>query len=101
MIAQNPERSLARGAVEHRRKTPGRHRRQAAHTAIPAQRGPRPLGIIDARTHVEHLMTDESAMAHRHSGSYLALCGVRVLAASLTAPDRGRCPRCATANERG
>jgi hypothetical protein len=51
--------------------------------------------IIDARTQVEHLMSDESAMAHRHLGCYLALCGVRVLAASLAASDRGRCSVCA------
>jgi hypothetical protein len=74
----------------------GRHRRQAAHASIPVQRRPRPLGIIDAQTHIEHLMTDESARTHRHSGRYPALCGVQVLAASLAAPDRGRCPRCAT-----
>lgn len=73
---------------------PGRHRRQAAHAQVPAQRGPRPLGITDAHTHVEHLMTDESAVAHRHSGRYLALCGIEVLAASLTAPGRRHCRRC-------
>jgi hypothetical protein len=74
----------------------GRHRLQAERAQIPVQRRPRPLGIIDAQTHVEHLVTDESAREHRHSGRYLALCGVQVLAASLTATDRGRCPRCAT-----
>ena len=73
----------------------GRHRRESERARVPAQRTPRPLGIIDARTQVEHLMSDESAMAHRHLGSYLALCGVRVLAASLAAPDRGRCSVCA------
>jgi hypothetical protein len=77
---------------------PGRHRRAVAHAKMPAaQRGPRPLGIIDAQTRVEHLMSDESAQAHRHSGCYLTLCGMQILAASLvTPPDRGRCPRCAT-----
>lgn len=74
----------------------GRHRRQAERAQIPVQRRPRPLGIIDAQTHVEHLMTEESAMAHRHSGCYVTLCGERVIAASLTASDRGRCRRCAT-----
>jgi hypothetical protein len=75
----------------------GRHRRQsnAAHAGIPDQRrGPRTVGITDAHTHVEHLVTDESAMAHRHSGRYPALCGVQVVAASLTAPRRQQCQCC-------
>ena len=59
----------------------GKHRRQAGHAGIPGQRGQCPVGIIDARTHVEHLVSDESAIAHRHRGHYLALCGVTVLAA--------------------
>lgn len=71
----------------------GKHRRQAVHARIPAQWGPRPFGIIDAGTHVEHLVGD-SAMAHRHLGRYLALCGAHVLAASLTDPGRGRCREC-------
>lgn len=69
----------------------GRHRRGER---IPEQRGPRRLGITDAHTHVEHLVSDESAMEHRHSGRYLAMCGARVLAASLTAPERARCRSC-------
>lgn len=72
----------------------GRHRRHAAHAQVSAQRGTRPLGVLDARTRVEHLMSDESAMAHRHSGRYVALCGVEVLAASLTAPEHSRCGPC-------
>lgn len=73
----------------------GRHRRQAAHVQIPEQRRPRPLGITDAQTHVQHLVSDESAWAHRHSGNYLALCGEHVLAASLMAArERSRCRVC-------
>ncbi|MGH3898548.1 MAG: hypothetical protein ACRDTA_09890 [Pseudonocardiaceae bacterium] len=30
-------------------------------------------GTVAARARVEHLMSDASAMAHRHSGRYLAL----------------------------
>lgn len=41
------------------------------------------MGIVDARTRVEHLITDVSA-EHRHAGRYLVLCGSVVLAASLT-----------------
>lgn len=78
-------------AGRHRASSPRRH---SAHVTIPAQRGPRPVLIADARTQVAHLVTDESFAAHRHSGRYLAVCGARVLAASLTAPDRGRCGAC-------
>ncbi|MGH3825280.1 MAG: hypothetical protein ACRDRA_20940 [Pseudonocardiaceae bacterium] len=79
----------------------GKHSKRGAHARIPEQRGPRraattdAFGIIDARTRVEHLMTDVSAMAYRHSGNYLALCGARVLAASLTEPGRAQCQPCA------
>jgi hypothetical protein len=33
-------------------------------------------------------------VAHRHVGQYLAVCGARVLAASLTDPGRGWCRVC-------
>jgi hypothetical protein len=62
---------------------------------IPAQRGPRAVGVIDARTRVEHLVTDESLAAHRRAGRYPAKCGVEILAASLTEPGRERCVQCA------
>ncbi len=74
----------------------GRHsKRRGAPAQIPAQRGPRPLGITDAQTHLEHLVTEDSLAADRHSGRFRALCGIEVLAASLTEPGRGRCPECA------
>lgn len=57
----------------------------AAHHAV------RPLRVTDARTYVEHLVTDE----HQHEGRYRALCGARVLAASLTAGSIRRCSPCA------
>lgn len=79
----------------------GRHsKRRRAHVQLPAQRGPRPVhitdavGITDARTRVEHLMTDVSAMQHRHSGRYLALCGLEVLAASLAEREHSHCQPC-------
>jgi hypothetical protein len=83
----------------------GRHSKRRAHARIPeqqtpGQRGPRPVGIIDARTYVEHLMTDEAVAAHRHSGRYLALCGAQVLAASLAEPRRSRCQPCTRADTR-
>ncbi|MBV9650996.1 MAG: hypothetical protein JO296_12755 [Pseudonocardiales bacterium] len=73
----------------------GRHRkRPGLHVRIPQQPAPRLVGMTDARTRIEHLI-DASAMEHRHSGRYLALCGARVLAASLTDPGRDRCAECA------
>jgi hypothetical protein len=58
----------------------GKHRRQDAHPRISEQRGPRPLEVIDA------LMTDESAVAHRHAGRYLARQGL-----TLSEPSHGPC----------
>lgn len=69
-------------------------KRRGARARIPERRRPHPVAITDARTRVEHLMTDAAAMEHRHSGRYLALCGSEVLAASLTDPGRGRCRPC-------
>lgn len=79
--------------MQARREMTGRHRRRAARAGIPAQRAARLVGIIDARTYVEHLVSDESAAAHRHAGRYPARCGAEVFAASMTDPGRGRC-RC-------
>jgi hypothetical protein len=61
----------------------------------PARRpGLKNFRIVDAQTSMEHLIIDESVVAHRHAGRYLAVCGVQVLAASLTAPQQSRCPVC-------
>jgi hypothetical protein len=76
----------------HRGK--GRHRRGATHPPMPSAHQHHLTGMVDAETSVEHLITDESAVAHRHAGRYLAVCGAQVLAASLTAPQRSRCPAC-------
>lgn len=76
----------------------GKHRRQPhpVDIQIPQQqRRIRPVGIIDARTQVEHLVTDELVAAHRHAGCYPALCGIKVLAASMAQPGRDRCAQCA------
>ena len=73
----------------------GRHSKRAgAQVGIPGQRKMRPLGVIEARTHVEHLVSEQSAAAHRHAGCYVAHCGAMVLAASLTEPGRGHCAEC-------
>lgn len=74
----------------------GRHSKRAAHAQVPEQRRPHPagvtdaMGITDAQTRVEHLVTDASASEHRHAGRYLALCGIEVVAASLTERERGQ-----------
>ncbi len=73
----------------------GRHSKRAgAQVGIPGQRGMRPVGVIDARTRVEHLVSERSVAAHRQAGCYVAHCGAVVLAASLTEPGLGRCPEC-------
>lgn len=74
----------------------GRHRHQTrtVQVRIPAQqRRMRPVGIVDARTRVEHLVPDDVLAAPRLS--YLAKCGAEVLAASMTDPGCGRCRECA------
>jgi len=71
----------------------GQHRkRPGMHVRIPQQRLPRPVGIVDVRTRVEHLVPDDVLETHRLS--YLAKCGAEVLAASMTDPGRGQCREC-------
>jgi hypothetical protein len=77
-----------------RHRHQGRHRRGATNRPMPSAHQHRPVRIVDARRSMEHLVTDESVVAHRHAGRYLAVCGAQVLAASLTAPQRSRCPEC-------
>ena len=72
----------------------GQHRkRPGGHVRIPKQRLPRLVRIVDARTRVEHLVTDDVLTVHRPS--YLAKCGAEVLAASMTEPGHSRCQECA------
>lgn len=68
----------------------GRHSKRAedARVRVPAQRASRLVAVTDARTHVEHLVSQESVVAHRLSGRYSAVCGIEVLPASLTEPGR-------------
>ncbi|MGH3709271.1 MAG: hypothetical protein ACRDRQ_14465 [Pseudonocardiaceae bacterium] len=54
----------------------------------------RPVGVTDAGTLVEHRVIGKVAADGR--GRYAAVCGARILPASLTAPD-GFCPLCAGA----
>ncbi len=73
-------------------------RRQAARRAVAHVITARPpaIAITDARTGTDHLVTDAAAARDRSSGRYLAACGARVLAASLTAPAAGTCRFCLT-----
>jgi hypothetical protein len=54
----------------------------------------RVVAMTDARTDAVHLVTDDAATVGRYLGSYVAVCGDTILAASLAAPDHGICPRC-------
>jgi len=40
-------------------------------------------------------VSGDALLAGRLAGTYQAFCGARLLAASLTDPDRGRCTECA------
>ncbi|MGH3906850.1 MAG: hypothetical protein ACRDTE_22110 [Pseudonocardiaceae bacterium] len=56
---------------------------------------PRLITVTDARTGLAHLVTEEAMVAGRRGGSFTAVCACVVLAASLTAPERGHCRACA------
>jgi hypothetical protein len=73
----------------------GRHRRQvrAVQVRIPEQRPG--VEVVDSLTQVTHRVTGDALLAGRLAGQYEALCGARLLAASLTDPGRGRCTACA------
>jgi hypothetical protein len=60
---------------------------------MPSVHRHRQIRIVDARTSMASLVTDESVVAHV-TRRYLAVCGAQVLAASVTAPQRSRCPAC-------
>ncbi len=73
----------------------GKHSRCRAHDrTIPVQRRPG-IELVDACTRVMHRVTSDELLAGRRSGDYEALCGMRVLAASLVDPGRARCAECA------
>ncbi|MBV8539371.1 MAG: hypothetical protein JO364_13150 [Pseudonocardiales bacterium] len=78
-------------AGRHRLRTWRRRRR--GETARDRSRS-RLAGVTDAGTLVEHLLTGGAASDGR--GRYVAVCGARVLPASLTPPG-GFCPLCAGA----
>jgi hypothetical protein len=65
--------------------------RRSSKAAIPAQRQPG-IELVDARTRITHRVTSDELLAGRLAGNYEALCGARLLSASLTDPGRRRCP---------
>ena len=69
--------------------------RRSPKAAIPPPRRPG-IELVDARTRVAHQVSPDELRAGRARGDYQALCGVRLLAASLTDPGRGRCRECAS-----
>jgi hypothetical protein len=76
----------------------GRHRkRPGLHVQVPQQRAPcRPgIELVDAQTRIMHRVAGDELLAGRRAGRYQALCGARLLGASLTEPGRGRCAECA------
>ncbi|MGH3601345.1 MAG: hypothetical protein ACRDQH_13915, partial [Pseudonocardiaceae bacterium] len=57
---------------------------------------PMAIEMTDGYTNVTHPVTDEAmAQGRRAGGRYRAICGARVLSASLAAPVQRHCPRCA------
>ncbi|HEX6402590.1 MAG TPA: hypothetical protein VF003_05430 [Pseudonocardiaceae bacterium] len=50
---------------------------------------------MDSLTRVIHRVTSDALLAGRLAGHYQAICGARLLSASLTDPGRGRCAECA------
>jgi hypothetical protein len=73
----------------------GRHSKRRAYAeTIPVPRRPG-VELVDACTRVMHRVTSDELLAGRRSGDYEALCGARLLSASLTEPGRGRCAECA------
>ena len=67
--------------------------RRPPNEAIPAPYR-QSIELVDARTLLAHRVTPEELGAGRTCGDYQALCGARLLAASLTDPGHGRCRQC-------
>lgn len=53
------------------------------------------IGFADGLTGISHCVTEEAfAVDRRSGGCYVAVCGARVLPASLASPARFHCPAC-------
>ncbi|HEX6405176.1 MAG TPA: hypothetical protein VF003_18785 [Pseudonocardiaceae bacterium] len=74
----------------------GRHNRRVRRTEIASPRSRCPgIELVDALTRVAHRVSGDELLAGRFAGTYEALCGARLLSASLTDPGRSRCAECA------
>ncbi len=71
-----------------------RWRRLSATAVISAQRRPA-VEVVDAQTRLTHRVSSDRLLGGRLTGTYEALCGARLLSASLTDPGRGWCQECA------
>lgn len=78
----------------HNRMDSSRLRRPSGQPATPTPRCPG-VELVDARTRITHRVSSDALLAGRQSGDYQALCGARLLSASLTDPGQGRCAECA------
>lgn len=74
-------------------RTVGARLRYPPTAPVPGPRLPS-IELVDARTRVAHRVSPDLMRAGRAQGEYEALCGVRLLVASLSDPGRGRCEPC-------
>jgi hypothetical protein len=70
-----------------------RWRQSLAPAVIPIPRRPG-IEVVDSLTRVTHRVSGDALLAGHQRGTYQALCGARLLAASLTDPGHGRCTEC-------
>lgn len=78
--------------TSHRRE--GRHWLSRRGPILPAP--PPSVELVDGGTKVMHRVTTDELMAASKVGWCRALCGMRIVAASLTDPGRRRCRVCAS-----
>ncbi|MGH3766619.1 MAG: hypothetical protein ACRDS0_16905 [Pseudonocardiaceae bacterium] len=82
-------------AGRHRRVAPRRGTRRQAAPVASAPPTPMAIEMTDGHTNLTHHVTDEAmAQGRRAGGRYRAICGARVLSASLATPAEQRCRTC-------
>jgi hypothetical protein len=69
-------------------------RRSSAQPVIPVPRQ-RSIELVDALSKLTHRVSPDELAEGRQRGDCQALCGARLLPASLTEPGRGWCAECA------
>lgn len=79
------------GIGRHRAASDCRWRRSSDRAPAPRLPG---IELVDALTRVAHRVTGDALLAGRLAGHYQAICGARLVSASLTDPGRGRCTEC-------